>query len=239
MGAGTFIFPFVLLFVYIISIAGFFYKRLTRVLRLVLICIPIGVTLAIAILMAEEANKQEQLNKRFPQINALTFKDALPAIRDSILALQQIMKKLPKRNDHQSVSYTLDKYPGRYNNFTYNYYDAGSFDNLTKGDNLRHLIFKRDTAGWQEYIGKNTAPFMALTLLEAKKFIRLLQYLDKNHLNAATLEGGFIALDYNDSLRISDGLGFRTVTVVDSGYYSSKFFDIIDQKSGLYLLRKK
>jgi hypothetical protein len=239
MGAGILIFPFILLFLYIIPIGGFFFKRINKAFRIGLLCIPVVVTFVAAILMIKDANKQEWLYKRFPQMNTLTFKDAPHVVRDSILVLQQIMNKLPKRKDHQSISYTLDKYPERYNYFTYNWYDAGSFKRLAEGDNLRHFAFNADTTDWHKYMGTNTMPFIALTPLEAKTFLQLIKYLDRNHLNAATLEDGTIALDYNDSLRISDGLGFRKVTIADSGYYSSEFFDIIDRKEGIYLLRKK
>ncbi len=149
------------------------------------------------------------------------------------------MGKLPKRWDHGSVSYALDKFPLRHNFFSYNCYDLGQFEDLEKDDSLRkYKITESDRQHWKKYMSSDLLPFDVLNRQEAKRFINLIHYLDRNHLNAANLEKEIISFDYNDSLRMSDNIGFRTIAIDTSGYYGPDFFDVIDNKNGVYLLRK-
>jgi hypothetical protein len=240
MGVGFFLAPIFLLLFYVVPIGLFFYKKIRRNIRLILLLIPIFFTVFFIVFAIIESKKTSELYAKFPQVNNITFKNLPLDIKDSIIQLQVILDKLPKRWDHKSVSYTLDKYPDSYNYFNFNWIKIGYFDTLITNSDFRTISipdFQKST--WEEYINSDFLPFDILNPKEASRFIGLIKYLDFNKLNAANLEDGIISLTYNDSLRISENTGFRTIVIDTSGYYGSDFFDIIDIKDGIYLLRKK
>jgi hypothetical protein len=149
------------------------------------------------------------------------------------------MNKLPKRLDHQSVSYSLDKYPQRYDYFTYNWYDLGRFNDLEKGDSLRRYKVEQSDSNWTKYMGTSFQPFNKLNQAEAQRLINLIHYLDHNHLNAANIENNQISLAYNDSLRICCNVGFRTLALSDTGYFDKLFYYVMDSTNNIYLLIQK
>ncbi len=240
MGAGYVAFPLAILFFYIIPIRIFFSATDEKGYRSFLLGIPIFFTLLSITFVVIETKKTEDLYRKFPQANKLIFLNPANEIRDSICQLQSIMEKLPRRSDYQSVSYSLNKRPEKYHSFSFNWFDFDKIEFLEQKNNLRNFkVPKSSIKGWTEYVSSDLFPFDTLTSLEAKKFISLLKYLDKNNLNAANLEYDLITFDYNDSLRISNNLGFRTVTLDTNWYFNPNYFTILDKKNGFYLLSKK
>ena len=240
MGVGYYLLPIVIVIFYIIPIGLFFFKRIRKGIRIGLLFIPILITVLFVLIAVVDSKKTTDLYKRFPQMNKITFNSPIKDIKDSIIQLQLIMDKLPRRSDHESVSYSLDKYPESYNNFSFNWFKLANFHDLIKDNNLHdYKISETNRIDWKKYVGLDFTPFDTLSNNEAKRLIGLIQFLDFNKLNAANLAEGVLSFDYNDSLRISKGLGFRTIVIDTSGYYGSEFFDIIDKKEGLYLLIKK
>ncbi|MGV9004040.1 hypothetical protein [Flavobacterium sp.] len=240
MAVGYVILPFVILIFYIIPIGLFFNKSIRKSTRLFLLSIPILLTVILTTYTIIDNNDTEELLLRFPQTNKITFSNSTKDIRDSIIQLQRIMQKLPKRSDHQSVSYVLDKHPQRYYSFSFNWYRIGNLKNLENDHKLHDFkIGKEDAIDWNKYVNKDLTPFDTLNPNECLRFINIIKFLDKNNLNAANLEDNIISFDYNDSLRISDNMGFRKITLDTTGYYGAGFFEIIDRKDGFYLLRKK
>lgn len=240
MGVGFFLLPIVILLFYIVPIGLFFFKKINKTVRLILLVIPFSVTMLFVIVALNENKKSNELHAKYPQINTLIFKDSAIAIKDSIFQLQILMDKLPKRWDHNSVSYTLDKYPDSYNYLSFNWIKTCHFDRLMSDSDFRAIsIPDSQKSNWEQYINSDFLPFDTLSSQEASRLIKLINFLDCNKLNAANLEDGIISLTYNDSLRISDNAGFRTIVIDTTGYYGSDFFDIIDRRDGIYLLRKK
>ena len=240
MGVGYIIVPIVILIFYIIPIGLFFVKSIKKNIRLSILCIPLLLTILFITYINIDIHRTNELHQKFPQANQITFLHSTREVRDSIIQLQRIMEKLPKRSDHQSVSYRLDKHPQRHNSFAFNWYEIDNLKNLESGDNFRE--FKMSEAmeiDPGKYAFSDLTPFDTLNLNECLRFINLIKFLDKNNLNAANLEENIITFDYNDSLRMSDNVGFRKITLDTSGYYGPEFFDIIDHKDGFYLLRKK
>jgi hypothetical protein len=188
--------------------------------------------------MLIEAKKQEALYKKYPQVNKIIFNNNFNDVRDSILQLKILMKKLPKRLDHESICYSIDKYVTRLNNFSFNWFDLENLADLEK-ENNQYKYSGNQISDWNKYIGKDLRPFKSLSEAELKRFFKLIKYLDKNSLNGANIEGNIISFDYSDSLRMAKGTGFRTITNDTSGYYGPQFFDIIDSRNGFFLLRKK
>lgn len=240
MGVGYIILPFLILIFYIIPFGLFFIKRINKGIRISLLSIPLLLTIVFITYAVIDDNKSNELYRKFPQANNITFLNSAKDVRDSIIQLQKIMEKLPKRSDHESVSYSLDKHPQRYYSFSFNWFDLDNLRNLEKSNNLHDFKITESISNeWTKYVSSDLFPFDTLTQSETKRFINLIKYLDRNSLSAANLENNIIAFDYNDSLRMSDNLGFRKITLDTSGYYGSDFFDIIDKQNGLYLLRKK
>ena len=62
---------------------------------------------SVAIISTGQSNA---LYKKYPQANKLTFENTPEDVRDSILSLQDLMEKLPKRWDNEGVSYEIEKY---------------------------------------------------------------------------------------------------------------------------------
>lgn len=240
MGAGFIIFPFILLIFYIIPILLFFKKSIKKNTRYALLSIPIFFTGLFSIVLISDNERTEKNYQRFPQTNNISFINSTKEIKDSILQLQNIMNKLPKRLDQNSVTYTLDKHPERHYSFTFNWYEIGNLQNLELGDNLRIFeISQQHLADWSKYVGNDITPFDTLSKDECLRFINLIKFLDRNNLNAASLTKNIILFDYNDSLSMSHNLGSRKITLDTSGYYAPDFFDIIDSIDGFFLLRRK
>jgi hypothetical protein len=240
MGVGYFLLPIVIVIFYIIPIGLFFFKRIRKVVRIGLLFIPILITVLFVLIAVIDSKNTTDLYNRFPQMNKITFNSPIKDIKDSIIQLQLIMDKLPKRWDHKSVSYSLDKYPGSYNNFSFNWFKLADFHDLVKDNNFHdYQISESNMSEWKKYVGLDFTPFDTLSYNDTKRLIGLIQFLDFNKLNAANLADRIISFDYYDSLRISNGLGFRKIVIDTSGYFGSKFFDIKDHKEGLYLLIKK
>jgi hypothetical protein len=241
MGVGEFLLPWVLLIFYVIPICLFFFKRINKRIRIVFLSIPLLITALLSGYIIIDNFESESLNRRFPEVNNITFKNSTIAVRDSILVLKTIMGKLPRRNDQESVIYSLDKFPETYNVFSFNWFDFDNFENLEKDNNLlNYKISEPLTEEWKKFIGNDLLPFDTLTQNESRKFLDLIKFLDHNQLSAATLSSdNVISFVYNDSLRYSDDTGFRTNTLDTSGYFGSTFFQLIDQKDGIFLLIKK
>ncbi len=240
MGVGFFLLPIILLFFYIIPIGLFFFKSIKKRIRQILLLIPIAVTILFASVAIISTGKSNALYKKYPQVNKLTFKDNPENVRDSILALQNLMEKLPKRWDNEGVSYEIEKYRDKVNQMTINRYLIGKLDDFNSESTLRELqIPKSSQADWVKYVGNDIIPFDTLTQNEAKRFINLIKYLDLNKLNGAFLKNGKIGLTYNDSLRVWAGTGFRTVIIDTSGYSDFHDYEIIDNKENIYLTRHR
>ena len=240
MGVGYIILPFIILIFYIIPFVLFFIKRINKGIRLSLLCIPLLLTIVFITYAVIENHKTQELYLKFPQVNNITFLNPANDVRDSIFQLQKIMKKLPKRSDHESVSYALDKHPERYFSFSFNWFAFNKLEYLEQNDNLHDFKITESIRNeWTKYVSFDLFPFDTLTQSETKRFISLIKYLDKNNLSAANLADNIITFDYTDSLRLSDNLGFRTITLDTSGYYGPNFFEIIDKQNGFYLLREK
>jgi len=239
MGVGFFLLPIILLFFYIIPIGVFFFKSIKKRIRQILLLIPIAVTILFASVAIISTGKSNALYKKYPQANKLTFRDNPESVRDSILALQDLMEKLPKRWDNEGVSYEIDKYRDRINQMTLNRYRIGKLDDFTSDSSLINMqIPKSVQADWIKYVGSDIIPFDTLTRSEANRFLKLIRYLDSNNLNGAFYDGK-IGLKYNDSLRIWVGTGFRTVIIDTSGYYDYHGYEIIDEINEIYLTRDK
>ncbi len=240
MGVGFYLLPIIILFFYIIPIGLFFIKRIRKRIRQIILLIPIAVTILLASVAIIETRKTNKLYKKYPQVNKLTFIDKPENVRDSILILQRLMDKLPKRWDNEGASYEIEKYRDRINHITLNRYRIGKLDNFNSDSALRELqIPKSSQADWIKYVGNDIIPFDTLTQNEAMRFINLIKYLDLNKLNGAFLKNGKIGLTYNDSLRIWAGTGFRTVIIDTSGYSDFHDYEIIDNKDKIYLTRHR
>ena len=240
MGAGYIIGPFVILIFYIIPIGLFFIKRIKKGIRISLLGVPLLLTIIFVSYVVIDENKTQELYRKFPQANKIMFLNSPNDVRDSIFQLQNLMKKLPRRSDHKSVNYSLDKYPQRYYSFSFNWFDLDKLESLEQNNNLHDFkITESLRSDWTKYVSSDLFPFDTLTQSETKRFIDLVKYLDRNNLSAANLADNIITFDYNDSLNMSDNLGFRTITLDTSGYYGPIFFDIIDKQNGFYLLREK
>lgn len=240
MGVGYIILLFLILIFYIIPFGLFFIKRINKGIRISLLCIPILLTIFFFAYVVIDNDKTQKLYRKFPQVNNITFLNSANDVRDSIFQLQKIMKKLPIRSDHESVRYTLDKHHQRYYSFSFNWFDVEKLDYLELNNNLHDFKIKESLrADWTKIVSSDLFPFDTLTQSETKRFISLIKYLDRNNLSGANLANNIITFDYCDSLRMSDNLGFRTITLDTSGYYGPNFFDIIDKQNGFYLLRKK
>ena len=239
MGVGYFLLPIILLIFYVIPIGLFFFKSIKKRIRQILLLIPIVVTIVYASVAIISTGQSNALYKKYPQANKLTFENTPEDVRDSILALQDLMEKLPKRWDNEGVSYEIEKYRDRINHMTLNRYRIGKLDDFDSDSSLRELqIPKTLQADWIKYVGKDITPFDTLTQNEAIRFIKLIKYLDSNKLNGAFYDGK-IGLRYNDSLRIWAGTGFRTVIIDTSGYYDYHGYEIIDKINEIYLTRDK
>ena len=239
MGVGFFLLPIILLFFYIIPIGLFFFKSIKKRIRQILLLIPIAVTILFASVAIISTGRSNALYKKYPQANKLTFRDNPESVRDSILALQDLMEKLPKRWDNEGVSYEIEKYRDRINQMTLNRYRIGKLDDFTSDSSLINMqIPKSVQADWIKYVGSDIIPFDTLTQSEANRFLKLIRYLDSNNLNGAFYDGK-IGLKYNDSLRIWVGTGFRTVIIDTSGYYDFHGYEIIDEINEIYLTRDK
>jgi hypothetical protein len=226
MGVDFFLLPIILLFFYIIPIGLFFLKSIKKRIRHIILLIPIVVTILFTSVAIIETKKTNDLYKKYPQANKLTFMDKPENVRDSILALQDLMEKLPKRWDNNGVSYEIEKFRDRHNQLTLNRYRLGKFDDLISDSVFRYLRIPESVkTDWIKYVGNDIIPFDTLTRSETMRFISLTNYLDLNKLNGAFLHDGKIGLTYNDSLRIWVGTGFRTVIIDTSGYY-----DYLDTK---------
>ena len=201
--------------------------------------IPIGFTMFFASVAIISTGKENALYEKYPQANNLTFIDKPENVRDSIIVLQDLMEKLPKRWDNEGVSYEIEKYRDRINQMTLNRYRIGKLDDFNSESTLRELqIPNSSQADWIKYVGNDLIPFDTLTQSEAIRFIKLIKYLDSNKLNGAFYDGK-IGLKYNDSLRIWAGTGFRTVIIDTSGYYDYHGYEIIDEINDIYLTRDK
>lgn len=242
MGVGFIILIFLLFFYYFVPILLFFNKSTKKNIKSKVLFVPVVITIIIIPLIIIDNRKTAALYDKYPQMDKITFENPIADVRDSIIELQKIMDKLPKRLDQESVSYSLDKYHQRYNYFTYNWYNLGRFEDLEKDDSLRKYKVAPSDSNWTKYMGANFQPFSVLNQIEAHKFINLIHYLDHNHLNTANIERNHqISLAYNDSLRVNvpGNLGFRTIALSDTGYFSHDFYTIIDSITGVYLLDQK
>jgi hypothetical protein len=240
MGTGYIVLPVIILIFYIIPFGLFFNKRLKKGIRIALLCIPLFLTVISIIYLIIDNNKTEELYRKFPQVDKIIFLNKTSDVRDSILQLQKIMEKLPRRWDHETVSYSLDKYRYRYNLFSFNWFDFNKLEYLEQSNNLHDFkIIEANKSEWRKYVSTNLFPFGNLTQFETKRFIILIKFLDKNSLSGAELKENKITFDYNDSLRYSDNTGSRTIALDTSGSYGPLIFDMIDKKDGFYLLRRK
>ena len=178
MVVGFIILIFILFFFYFVPILLFFSKDTKKSIKSKILYVPLVITFLITTFIIIDNRKTAALYDKYPQMNKITFENTVAAVRDSVRELQKIMDKLPKRLDHESVSYSLDKYPQRYNYFTYNWYDFGRFEDLEKGDSLRKYRVATSDSNWIKYIGANFQPFSVLNKAEAQRFISLIHYLN-------------------------------------------------------------
>ncbi|MFT6947903.1 MAG: hypothetical protein ACJARP_002335 [Vicingaceae bacterium] len=239
MGVGYVILPIVILLFYILPVALYFVKKINKKTRKVIISIPLFLTIILATFIFIDNYKQEELYKKFPEINKITFKNSTEELKDSIFQLEKLMLKLPKRTDYNSINYSLDKFKGRHNLLRFNWFKIGTLNDLKEKNNLiNYKINISEQADWREWVNNDIKPFNSLSPAESKRFIKLIEFLDQNSLSAMKIEDNMTTFSYNDSLRISDGLGFRTITMDTTDYYGPPFFKIIDRKDGFYLLVK-
>jgi len=240
MGAGYIIGPILIILIYIIPLVLLFDKRKKKRDRFALLCIPLLFTIIFTIVIVIDNKKTEKLFQKFPQANKITFFNRANDVRDSIIQIQRIMEKLPKRTDHGSVSYILEKYPNSHNTFSFNWSAIDNLEYLEQDNNLHNFkIGEQVKSDWTEFVSSGLYPFDTLTRIESRRFIKLIKYLDRNSLNAANLKDNIITFSYNDSLRISENIGFRTITLDTSGYFGSDFFHVMDKRNGFFLLIKK
>lgn len=238
MGVGFFLLPVILLLFYIIPIGLFFFKSIKKRIRQIILLIPITVTIFFTSVAIIETVKTNTLYEKYPQANNLTFRDKPENVRDSIIALQVLMEKLPKRWDNEGVSYEIEKYRDRHNYLSLNRYSLGKFGDLNTDSALRYIQIPESVKNdWIKYVGNDIIPFDTLTQSEAIRLIGVIKYLDFNKLNGAFLHDGKIGLTYNDSLRIWAGTGFRNVIIDTLGYYDYHGYEIIDSEKGLFLTR--
>ena len=199
-----------------------------------MLSIPIGFTLIFAVGVLYDNYRTGKLYERL-KVNKLTFRNPNSAVRDSIIELKNLMEKLPRRQDHGAVDYSIDKYPNSYGQFNFNWQKIGGFEALTINNRFRSIELKSLT----EWGTQDKTPFDTLTQAECDRFISLIEFLDFNKLNGAELNSfGDISLSYNDSLRIAEGVAFRTVVLDTTNSFSPSIYYCFDSKDGLYLVTR-
>ena len=230
--------PIVLVLLYLVPILLFFVPKINKSVRFSLLLLPMGFTLWIAYETQKDRAATKALYLKYPQANKITFVNSIADVRDSIEVLKTLMKKLPHKNDLNTVDYVINKYPAPHNYFSLNwciFEDINSF--YTTVNLLDYKIPKDSQADWERIVSEDMYPFRCFNKNEAKRFLLLIKYLDRNSMNAANLYGNnYITLQYNDSLRIWADIGFREISIDTNDSYSSEKQDLLDAQNGLYLI---
>ncbi|MFD1293863.1 hypothetical protein ACFQ5N_08455 [Lutibacter holmesii] len=223
---------------YVLPVGLVLIKKISKRTRYFIISIPVFTTLLFFGFLLIEIREEKELDKKYPQINNLTFEERPENVRDSILVLQDFMIKISKGWKDNEMSYEIRKYRDFHNYFTLNRYWLGKFEDLVHDSVFRNLqIPESKKADWINNISEDIVPFDTLTQSEASRFINLIKYLDSNKLNSAFLHRGRIGLQYNDSLRIWKGTDFRSITIDTLGFSNSHDYEILDEKGGIYLIK--
>ncbi|MDW7690950.1 hypothetical protein R9C00_20660 [Flammeovirgaceae bacterium SG7u.111] len=234
MGVGYLILPFIVLLFYVIPIGIALFSGTSRKAKFGVLAIPVAFTLIFAIRVVWDKYQTSKKIERLPQANKLTFRSSNSAVRDSIIEIKNILKKLPTRRDHGSVSYSIDKYSDSYGQFNFNWARIGHFQHLTKRG-LQKVKLKE----LSEWGTQDKTPFDTLSSNEAERLVKLIEFLDYNQLNGAELNSfGDISLTYNDSLRISENIGFRKVVLDTTKSFPPNLYHCFDSKDGLYLVKR-
>jgi hypothetical protein len=225
----------IVLFVYIVPIGTVLIGGLSRNNKYAIIAVPSLFTLMILSLMASDGYDYWSTRIMYPEMFELKCKNSTNSVKDSIIELQLLMAKLPRRLDDNSVEYSIDRHKDRYNQFRFNWRLIGDYQNLANANALRSVSIPSKVLTEGE--SHDNIPFDTLSNEEVNRFLELIKFLDANKLTGAKLDdAGSISIFYNDSLSFSEQTQLRRVVLDTSGFYSSESFRFLDSRDGMHLI---
>ena len=111
-------------------------------------------------------------------ITHVVFKDPANEVKQKMFELQDLLKMMPKA-EIGMVSYNIEKLPSQLNKFNFNNIEIGKLSNL---DTIRK--------------------FKNLNESQTRRFVQLVNYLDRNGLNGAMFDQDALMFNYQDSITV-------------------------------------